>query len=134
MYVLDTNVVSAFMKGEEGVRSRVTRAVPSAIAVPQPVLSEIAYGIELLPTSRRRQILEQRFELFRTQFGRMQWSDEVSNAYARAKAALEKRGQRLEDFEIAIAAHALAVDAVLVTGNMKHMARIPGIRLENWSQ
>jgi predicted nucleic acid-binding protein len=44
----------------------------------------------------------------------------------------EKRGARLDDFDLAIAAHALAFDANLVSANRKHMARIPGLKLESW--
>jgi tRNA(fMet)-specific endonuclease VapC len=133
-YVLDTNTVSAFMKGNVAVRERLSSAPRSAVAIPQPVLAEIAYGIELLPASRRRQMLEQRYELVRMEFQRMDWTDEVTDAFGELKASLERSGQRIEDFDIAIAAHALASDAVLVSANMKHMSRIPDIRLEDWSK
>jgi tRNA(fMet)-specific endonuclease VapC len=132
-YVLDTNTVSAFMKGIVAVRERLSRVPRSAVAIPQPVLAEIAYGIELLPASRRRQMLQQRFELVRMEFQRMDWTDEVTDAFGGLKASLERGGQRIEDFDIAIAAHALVSNAVLVSANTKHMVRIPGIRLENWS-
>lgn len=48
------------------------------------------------------------------------------------KALLEKRGGRIDDFDLAIAAHALAFDATLVTANRKHLARIPGLKVETW--
>jgi tRNA(fMet)-specific endonuclease VapC len=57
----------------------------------------------------------------------------VSQAYGRIKAALERRGTRIEDFDAAIAAHALALGATLVTANRIHMARVPGLRLEDWT-
>ena len=53
--------------------------------------------------------------------------------YGRVKASLERRGTRIEDFDAAIAAHALAVDATLVTADLDHMTRVPGLRVENWS-
>ena len=48
------------------------------------------------------------------------------------KADLARRGVLLEDFDTAIAAHALALEGVLVTGNPRHFERIPGLRLEDW--
>jgi tRNA(fMet)-specific endonuclease VapC len=106
---------------------------PESVAVPQPVFAEIAYGIERLPRSRRKEALRARLELLRSQLQRAEWSDAVTSAFGRIKAVLGKRGQRIEDFDAAIAAHAAAVDgAVLVTADVGDMARIPGIRLENW--
>jgi tRNA(fMet)-specific endonuclease VapC len=133
-YVLDTNVVSAFMKGNAAVRARIAKVSQSEIGIPQPVLAEIAYGIDLLPECQRKRLLEERFELVRAQFLRVVWSDDVTNAYGHIKASLDRRGQRIEDFDAAIAAHAIAINAVMVSVNRKHMARIPGIRLEDWSQ
>jgi tRNA(fMet)-specific endonuclease VapC len=47
---------------------------------------------------------------------------------------LEKRGKQIEDFDAAIAAHALAGDAVLVTANIDDMTRIPGAKVEDWGR
>jgi tRNA(fMet)-specific endonuclease VapC len=49
------------------------------------------------------------------------------------KATLERRGERIDDFDAAIAAHAMAEEAVLVTANLQHMARVPGLTIEDWS-
>jgi tRNA(fMet)-specific endonuclease VapC len=56
----------------------------------------------------------------------------VSHTHGRIKASLERRGAKIEDFDAAIAAHALAVDATLVTANLDHMTRLPGLRIEDW--
>ena len=32
-----------------------------------------------------------------------------------------------------IAAHALSLGRVLVSNNVKHFSRVPGLRLENWA-
>jgi tRNA(fMet)-specific endonuclease VapC len=57
----------------------------------------------------------------------------VSAAFATIKATLERRGERIEDFDAAVAAHAIAEGAVLVTANLKHMARVPELEVEDWS-
>jgi tRNA(fMet)-specific endonuclease VapC len=69
----------------------------------------------------------------RSELARSEWTDEISECFGRIKAALEKGGRPIEDFDIAIAAHALATGAVLVTANLDHMARVPGLQVEDWS-
>ena len=131
--VLDTNAVSALMKGDPVFIEKLRQQNKEDVNIPQPVLAEIAYGIERLPNSRKKQTLQERFELVKAELARSSWSDEVSEAFGRIKATLEKRGQRIEDFDAAIAAHALASEAVLVTANIDHMTRIPGLKVEDWS-
>jgi tRNA(fMet)-specific endonuclease VapC len=98
------------------------------------VLAEIAYGLERLPSSKRRAALQSRFELLAAELSRAAWTDEVSAAFGRIKAALERRGQRIEDFDAAIAAHAVATGATLVTANLGQLTRVPGLRVEDWLQ
>lgn len=133
-YILDTNAVSALMRGDEAVVTRLAAHSPADVAVPQPVVAEIAYGLERLPRSRRRRLLQARFDLVCSEIPRTAWTDAVSQAYGRIKATLERRGTRIEDFDAAIAAHALAVGATLVTANLEHMARVPGLKVEDWTQ
>jgi tRNA(fMet)-specific endonuclease VapC len=131
--VLDTNAVSALMKGDPKIIERLKQRSKGEISVPQPVLAEIAYGIERLPKSKRKEALQERFDLVRSELARSPWSDEVSESFGRIKATLEKKGQRIEDFDAAIAAHALATGATLITANVDHMTRIPGLTVEDWS-
>ncbi len=132
-YVLDTNVISALMKGDARVVARLGKVSRADVGVPQPVLTEIAYGIARLAKSKRRDALQQRFELLRAELGRAPWTDAVSERFGEVKATLERRGKRIEDFDAAIAAHALAERAVLVTANLGDMARIPGLEVEDWT-
>ena len=134
IYVLDTNAVSALMKGNPAVVERLAATTPADVAIPQPVLAEIVFGIERLPRSKRRTSLQARFELVSAELPRAEWTDAVSQMFGRIKATLERRGTRIEDFDAAIAAHALALEATLVTANRDHMIRVPGLRVEDWSQ
>jgi predicted nucleic acid-binding protein len=49
IYVLDTNAVSALMKGSAAYVERLASHEPADVTIPQPVIAEIAYGIERLP-------------------------------------------------------------------------------------
>ena len=133
-YVLDTNVLSALMKGEGSAVERLKALRKDEVGVPQPAFAEIAYGIARLPKSKRREALQERFELLRVELLRAEWTDDVTERFGAIKAVLEKRGERIEDFDAAIAAHALSRGAVLATANVKHMVRVPGLVVEDWSR
>ena len=107
---------------------------PWPIVIFVNVFMEIAFGIERLPRSKRRAALQSRFDLISAELPRAEWTDVVSQMFGRIKATLERRGTRIEDFDAAIAAHALALDAALVTANLGHMVRVPGLRVEDWNR
>ncbi|MGC4090389.1 MAG: type II toxin-antitoxin system VapC family toxin [Polyangiaceae bacterium] len=133
-YVLDTNVVSLLMKGDSRAIARLKAVSRAEVCMPQPVIAEIAYGIQRLTRSKRREALASRFELLKNEIQRVAWSDDVSEAFGQIKSSLERKGERIEDFDAAVAAHALATDCVLVTANLKHMTRVPGLEVEDWSE
>lgn len=122
------------MKGNTAVVERLATTEPADVAIPQPVLAEIAFGIERLPNSSRRRALQARFDLICSELPRVEWTDAVSHSYGRIKAILERRGTRIEDFDAAIAAHAVAIGATLVTANLDHMTRVPGLQIEDWGR
>lgn len=131
-YVLDTSVFSALMAEEEGPLVRLEALRPSNVLLPQPVLAEVSAGLARLPRSRREQLLRHRFEVLCTTFPRSAWTDEVSHCFGVLKASLLRRGASVEDFDLAIAAHALVEDAILVTDNVRHFDRVAGLTVENW--
>lgn len=122
------------MKGDPILAERLERANKADVSVPQPVFAEIAYGLERLPRSKRRETLKHRFQLILSELARCPWSDEVSAQFGTVKAALERKGERIEDFDVAIAAHALAIGAVLVSANLSHLTRVPGLVVEDWAR
>lgn len=131
-FVLDTNAVSAAMKGESNVLARMRAVGKKNLGVPEPVYAEVVYGIERLPKSKRRVALQARYEAIFKELGSVPWTHAVTEHYGLIKARLEHKGKRIEDFDAAIAAHALATGAILVTANIDHMARVPGLVIEDW--
>lgn len=131
-YLLDTNTVSALMKGDPLVILRLRESDRRDVLIPQPVIAEIAYGLARLPKSKRRSLLEERFRIVAATLTRIEWNDDVSAAFGDIKALLERKGRPSEDFDIAIAAHAVAHAAILVTSNVKHMKGVPNLILEDW--
>ena len=131
-YILDTNTVSFLMRGDTTVRERLTKHSRTDVLLCQPVISEIEYGLARLRRSARASRLRRLFDALLEELVRNSWTDEVSRAFGRIKADLERRGTRLEDFDAAVAAHAVAARATLVTADVEHMGRVTGLRVENW--
>ena len=52
--------------------------------------------------------------------------------YGEIRWELEKQGLRIGDMDMFIAATAIEEDLVLVTGNVKHFSRFPGLKIEDW--
>lgn len=132
--MLDTNAVSALMRAAPPAIARLMSVTRADIAVPQPVVAEIEYGLARLPKGRKKTALQERWRFFARELPRAVWTEDVSRRFGALKTQLEKSGKRLEDFDLAIAAHALACDATLVTADAKHMTRIPDLEVEDWSR
>ena len=97
---------------------RVTRSASSAryraTADHAPQITGIDSGKDALAS---------RFDLLKSEIARLAWSDEISEAFGGIKSGLERKADRIEDFDAAVAAHALANGYVLVTANLKHPQR-----------
>jgi tRNA(fMet)-specific endonuclease VapC len=132
-YVLDTTLVSALMRAEPAPSARFLREPRESVMVPQPVVAELLYGIERLPVSQRRRELDAALAVLLRDLKRATWTDEVSQRFAEVKADLKTRGERVEDFDVAIAAHAVAAGATVVTRNLRHFTRIRGLAVEDWA-
>src|SRR5262245_60010319 len=133
-WLLDTTTVSALMRAEPRVAARLQAASPADVSVPQPVLAEIHHGLARLAKSRRKMELEGRWDILLRSLRRSPWTDAVSRRYGELKAELERAGAPLDDFDLAIAAHAVDAAATLVTSNARHFARIPGLGIEDWER
>jgi tRNA(fMet)-specific endonuclease VapC len=129
-YLLDTNTVSALMRGEPHVATRVAGTPREDIAISQVTAAEIEFGVRYLPASKRRRALEAQWSAIGPELIRLPWSDEVSRRFGERKARLEKAGRRMSDFDLAIAVHALAYGLTLITADRAfERLRLP---LENW--
>lgn len=129
MYVLDTNTLSYYFRGEGRVAERLSSVSPSDVAIPSIVLFEIESGIARSPeaTKRRSQLDSALSAVEVLPFGR----NEARTA-AKVRADLEARGKPIGPYDVLIAGTALAHGATLVTRNVREFRRVPGLTVENW--
>ena len=55
----------------------------------------------------------------------------VARTYGQIRAELESQGNSPGDADLQIAATALEHDLVVVTGNLKHYRRVPGLKIHS---
>jgi tRNA(fMet)-specific endonuclease VapC len=129
-YLLDTNTVSALMKGVATAAARLARTSRADVGISQVTVAEIEFGLRYLPASRRRRSLQEQWRVIGSELIRLPWDDRVSRVFGERKARLERAGRRMSDFDLAIAAHAIAHGLIVVTAD-DGFERL-GIRREDW--
>lgn len=129
LYVLDTNTLSCFFRGEGRIAERLSTISPSEVAIPTVVLFEIETGIAKSPEAKRRRAqLDEAVSTVETlAFGRKE-----ARSAARVRAHLEALGKPIGPYDVLIAGTALANGATLVTRNVREFRRVPGLAVENW--
>lgn len=128
-YLLDTNTVSAVMRGYAGVDARLLELDPATWAISAITHSEIRYGLALRPEAMR---LARSAEAFFAVATTLPWDVRAAELHGRLRAALRQAGTPIGDLDEMIAAHALALGVSLVTDNTRHFERVEGLFLENW--
>ena len=130
IYLLDTNTLSAAINQNQDVIVQIETAFANGhtLAISLITYFEIERGLEL----PRYQVKNARFKRWLTQLEVSPIDQNTMDVAAKIWQQLRPKGLILEDADTVIAATALCEDAVLVTDNTKHFARIPHLQLENW--
>lgn len=126
--MLDTDTVSYAIRGQGRVNERLLEHSPLDLCISAITLAELRYGADLVNSHR----LHESIDRFINQFDVVAFNEGCSGYYGVIASELKKRGSPIGDVDVLIAAHAVAIDATLVTNNVKHFSRIHGLRVENW--
>jgi tRNA(fMet)-specific endonuclease VapC len=130
MFLIDTDTIIYNLKGNDAVTKNLQRHFEDPIKVSVITLMELYFGAykseKVAVNLAKVRTLENSFEVIAADKG----SAEI---YGMLKASLEKSGTQLDDFDLIIAACAMAHNLTLVTNNIKHFSRVEGLKLTNWS-
>ena len=131
-YLLDTNALSELVRNPAGPVAAVYRVKakdPESILITSIVVAcEVRYGI----AKNYSAWVEQRVNEVLARISIESLVVGADDAYASIRADLERRGQVIGQNDMLIAAHALALNAILVTDNVREFKRVKGLRIENW--
>ena len=129
---LDTNIISAFLKKDLRVVSRVSDYLEFFDRLTINIISyyEILRGLKDLGNEEKLR----KFEEFVQENEFISIGKDTVIKAAEIYAYLKKQGNLIEDADILMASIAIVENLVLVTNNIKHFERIESLTTENWME
>jgi tRNA(fMet)-specific endonuclease VapC len=130
-YLLDTNTASYIIKGNiPRVRDRLLKVPMARVLISAVTEAELLFG-----AARKREAvrLKTAIDEFLLRVDSQPWDSAAARHYADVRATLEIGGIPMGNLDMMIAAHALAVEAVLVT-NDGSFRRLKQLKLEDWTK
>ncbi len=129
-YLLDTNICVFCLRNQYDITRKIEKVGIENCYLSEITVAELYYGAEY--SSRREKTMKQTEE-FISLFNVVPMSTSL-HSFGKLKNTLATQGLIIENFDLMIGSCAIANNMVLVTDNIKHLARIPNIRIENWIQ
>jgi len=129
IYLLDTNVCIAAMKGNPLVHEQLRNHAPSDCGVSTVSLYELHSGI-----ARCRQPLVEQVKVGRLiqPMALIPFDEEAAKRTAGIRWHLEQTGKMIGPYDLMLAGQALALGLILITHNTREFQRVPGLSLEDW--
>lgn len=134
MICLDTNaVIAAINRRSPAVRRRLEQALldRTIVGLPAIVLYEIWYGVR--KSARPRENAATLAAFLALDVTLWPFEPEDAEEAGDIRAALERAGTPIGAYDVLIAAQARRRGALLVTANGREFARVPALRIEDWS-
>ena len=129
-YILDTNIITAYMRDDEKIRMKLKEIViyGKKVFISGMSYYEIKRGLLAKKATKQLNIFNELCRKIRILFlDNQEIFDRASEIYA----DLKQRGELISDADILIAATALARDLILVSDDSDFL-RIKDVTVENW--
>lgn len=129
-YLLDTNILSDFIKNPEGPVASRFDALKSdeQVCTSIVVAAELRYGA----MKKKSRALTARIEELLETIDLLALAPDADWHYATLRTELEARGTPISANDMLIAANAIAADCILVTDNEREFSRVRGLKVQNW--
>ena len=127
-YLLDTCVCISMFRNEGAVRETLRRVGIDNCYISEITVAELYFGLAKANDKKRKlEDIQEVQRLFRVLPAYSSFRE-----YGEIRHSLEHTGMRVDQFDLLIGATAIHHRMTLVTSNLKHFERMPGLVLENW--
>lgn len=130
LYMLDTNICGYIIKNKPQTIKEKLKEIEThhTIGLSSIVMGELIYGAKKKASPQLYEIVLS----FIANFHIYDFNQNSAFEYGNIRDDLEKKGTIIGANDLLIAAHAKALDAILVTNNEKEFKRVVGLSIENW--
>jgi tRNA(fMet)-specific endonuclease VapC len=128
-YLLDTNTISQLIRAHPAVTRRVTTTPMASLCISVITQGELLFGLAKRPDATR---LHRAVRELLRRVDVLPWDSAAAERYGSIRAAMTRVGKVLAPLDLLIAAHALSLDAVLVTNDCA-FTMVETLPIEDWS-
>jgi tRNA(fMet)-specific endonuclease VapC len=128
-YMLDTNIVSQLLREHPQVLARVLATPMESLCISSITEGELLFGLANNPANLK---LKQAVQELLRRVDSIAWDSVAAGKYGEVRADMQKQGKGIGNLDLLIAAHAIAIDAILVT-NDQAMFQVPDLKIEDWT-
>jgi tRNA(fMet)-specific endonuclease VapC len=131
VYCFDTDTLSAVIRRDPPLHliRRLAQVPPTDQTTTTINLGELLCG-----AARRgsEQLTHRVREVVTSATSILPFDEGAAEAYGQLRAQLEREGRHVDEPDLRIASIAVSRGLTVVTGNVRHFARVPGLGVENW--
>lgn len=130
-YLLDTNIIIFWLKKRYSIGDKIAEVGEDNCFVSDVTVAELRFGVECSEPALIEQKRKRLADI-------LIWLQVIPFAvaielYAKEKARLRSAGEMIPDFDLLIGATAVQQNMKMVTNNTKHISKIQGIDIEDWT-
>lgn len=129
-YLLDTCVISDFIKGEENTLQRIKLISPAEIFVSSLTVMEVKYGLAINP--QRAVKIQSIIATLLDSITILPFDSKEAEQAAQIRSFLKLAGSPIGAYDLLIAATAVINNHIMVTSNVREFQRVPNLKIENW--
>ncbi len=130
-YLLDTNIIIFWLKKRYNIGDKIAEVGEGNCFISDVTVAELRFGVECsepaLLDEKRKRLADLLMYLQVIPFA------VAIELYAKEKARLRLAGEIIPDFDLLIGATAVQQNMKMVTNNTKHLSKIQGIDMEDWT-
>lgn len=129
-YLLDTNICISMLKNKYRVREAILRVKPENCFVSEITLAELYFGAS---NSNNKEARLKDVAFIINHFRIIEIAETLP-LYGDLKTELRRKGTPIDDFDLLIGSAAITNNLIMVTDNAKHLNKLSGIIIENWTE
>jgi predicted nucleic acid-binding protein len=132
MFIFDTDIYTNVIKKvpSETLINRLKKVPRRDQFTTTITIGEVYYGI--MKVSDKTKLLKLFEDVLLPRATILSFDFSAAKKYGEIRSLLEKQGKPLAHPDLQIASIALSMNMTLITGNLKHFQRVPGLAVENW--